>query len=62
MTNYLVGWIGLLLALAAVAGSFWLSRVVATRRLRAAANTYAERVLAQERRRQLRRSSLTRGS
>ncbi len=51
MTNHLVGWIGLLFALAAVAGGFWLSRVIAARRLRAAANTYAERVLAQERRR-----------
>ena len=57
MTNHLVGWI--VLALAALAAVFWLSRVVAVRRLRAAANTYAERALARERRRKP-RPSLTR--
>jgi hypothetical protein len=60
MTNHLVGWIAL--ALAALAGVFWLSRVVAVRRVRAAANAYAERALAQERRRRPRRPSVTRVS
>jgi hypothetical protein len=52
---------GLLLALGAVAVACWLSRVVAARRLRAAANTYAERALAHETRQKPRWRSATRG-
>jgi hypothetical protein len=44
----------LMLILAAVVGAVWLSRVRAARRLLTASNAYAERVLAQERRRRKR--------
>jgi hypothetical protein len=47
----------LALALTAVAGAYWQSRVEAARRRRTALDAYAERALARERRRKPKRSA-----